>query len=153
MQTSFRLARLMDAEELTIMSMELYSEISNRKDFTDNKIVATLRFYEQHRHMGEVLMIECDGGLAGYSIIFRFWSHEYGGLMVGVDELYIKKKYRRLGAARQFIDLLIASECMHPQYVGIELEAHLSNTLAHKLFTTVGISKNDYSRYIKLHKR
>jgi len=153
MNTSYRLARLMDAEELTIMSMELYSEISSRKDFTDNKIVATLRFYEQHSNMGEVLMIECDGGLAGYSIIFRFWSHEYGGLMVGVDELYIKKKYRRLGAARHFIDLLIASERTHPQFAGIELEAHFSNTLAHKLFATVGIPKNDNAHFIKLLKK
>lgn len=153
MNTSYRLARLMDAEELTIMSMELYSEITSRKDFTDNKIVATLRFYEQHSNMGEVLMIECDGGLAGYSIIFRFWSHEYGGLMVGVDELYIKKKYRRLGTARHFIDLLIASERTHPQFAGIELEAHFSNTLAHKLFATVGIPKNDNAHFIKLLKK
>jgi GNAT superfamily N-acetyltransferase len=143
----------MDAEELTIMSMELYSEVSSRKDFTDNKIVATLRFYEQHRNMGEVLMIECDGGLAGYSIIFRFWSHEYGGIMVGVDELYIKKKYRRLGTAKQFIDLLIDSERLHPQFAGIELEAHCSNTLAHKLFASVGIPKNDNAHFIKLLKQ
>lgn len=153
MNTSYRLARLMDAEELTIMSMELYSEINSRKDFTDNKIVATLRFYEQHRDMGEVLMIECDGGLAGYSIIFRFWSHEYGGLMLGVDELYIKKKYRRLGTARQFIDMLITTERSHPQFAGIELEAHINNTLANKLFASVGIPHNDNAHYIKLLKK
>ncbi|OMP76436.1 MULTISPECIES: GNAT family N-acetyltransferase [unclassified Chitinophaga] len=150
MNTSYRLARLMDAEELTIMSMELYTEISSRKDFTENKIVATLRFYEQHSNMGEVLMIECNGGLAGYSVIFRFWSQEYGGLMVGVDELYIKKKYRRLGTAKQFIDLLIDSERMHPQFAGIELEAHYSNTLALKLFSSLGIPKNNNAFYIKL---
>ena len=153
MHTSYRLARLMDAEELTIMSMELYSEISSRKDFTYNKIVATLRFYEQHSDMGDVLMIECDGGLAGYSIIFRFWSHEYGGLMVGVDELYIKKKFRRLGTAKQFINLLIASERIHPQFAGIELEAHFSNTLANKLFASVGLPKNENSHFIKLLKK
>lgn len=153
MNTSYRLARLIDAEELTIMSMELYTEISSRKDFTDNKIVATLRFYEQHTNMGEVLMIECDGGLAGYSIIFRFWSHEYGGLMLGVDELYIKKKYRRLGTAKQFIDLLIATERSHPQFAGIELEAHFSNTLAQKLFASVGIPQNENAHYIKLIKQ
>jgi ribosomal protein S18 acetylase RimI-like enzyme len=153
MNTSYRLARLMDAEELTIMSMELYAEINSRKDFTDNKIVATLRFYEQHSNMGEVLMIECDGDLAGYSIIFRFWSHEYGGLMLGVDELYIKKKFRRSGIAKQFIDLLIATEQSHPQFVGIELEAHSNNTLANKLFASVGMPQNNNAHYIKLLKQ
>lgn len=153
MNTSYRLARLMDAEELTIMSMELYKEVSNKKDFTENKIVATLRFYEQHTDMGEVLMIDYDGKLAGYSVIFRFWSHEYGGVIVGVDELYIKKKFRRQGTAKQFINLLMATERSNPQFVGIELEAHYTNTVAHKLFSTIGIPKNDNSFYLKLLKK
>ena len=153
MNTSYRVARLMDAEELTIMSMELYTEITSRKNFKENKIVATLRFYEENTNMGEVLMIECNGGLAGYSIIFRFWSNEYGGVMLGVDELFIKKKYRRLGTAKQFINMLIAEERSNPMFAGIELEGHYGNAVANKLFASIGIPKNENSFYIKLVKR
>lgn len=153
MNTSYRLAGLMDAEELTIMSMELYNEVTNRKDFTENRIVATIRFYEQNTNMGEVLMIEYDGILAGYSIIFRFWSNEYGGLLIGIDELFIKKEFRNYGIASTFTNTLIDDEKKIPGFVGIELESHPDNEAANKLFASLGFPKNENSSYIKLFRK
>jgi predicted GNAT superfamily acetyltransferase len=153
MNTSYRMARLVDAEELTMMSMDLYNEVINRKDFTENKIVATIRFYEENINMGEVLMIECNGLLAGYSIIFRFWSNEYGGLLIGIDELYIKKQFRNYGVAKSFADSLINEEKRNPQFVGIELESHPENEAANKLYASLGFPKNDNATYIKLFRK
>lgn len=150
MNTSYRLAGLKDAEELTIMSMELYNEIINRKDFTENKIVATIRFYEKNTNMGEVLMIEYDGILAGYSIIFRYWSNEYSGLLVGIDELFIKKEFRNYGIASAFTNALIDDEKKNPGFVGVELESHPDNEAANKLFVSLGFPENVNATYIKL---
>jgi ribosomal protein S18 acetylase RimI-like enzyme len=153
MDISYRLARLIDAEELTIMSMDLYNEVINRKDFTENRIVATIRFYEENTNMGEVLMIECNGLLAGYSIIFRFWSNEYGGLLIGIDELYIKKQFRNYGVAKSFANILINDEKRNPLFAGIELESHPDNEAANKLYASLGFPKNENTAYIKLFKK
>jgi ribosomal protein S18 acetylase RimI-like enzyme len=153
MNISYRLAHLKDAEALTIMSMELYNEVITRKDFTENRIIATIRFYEQNTNMGEVLMIEYNGVLAGYSIIFRFWSNEYSGLLVGIDELYIKKEFRNYGIATTFTNTLIDDEKRNPNFAGIELESHPGNEAAHQLYTSLGFPKNENVAYIKLFKR
>jgi GNAT superfamily N-acetyltransferase len=147
------MAGLTDAEELTTMSMELYNEVVSRKSLLENKIVATLRFYEVNRNMGQVLMIEADGKLVGYAIVFRYWSDEYGGLMLGIDELFVRRSHRRLGVAKGFIHGFIANERNNPLLVGIELEAHASNDVANRLFASVGFPKNENSFYIKLIKR
>lgn len=153
MHTSYRSARLTDAEELTIMSMELYNEVVNRKDFTGNKIVASLQFYEQNSNMGEVLMLEHHNRLAGYAIMFRFWSNEYGGLMLGIDELFVKKQFRRLGIAKTFIYELMAEERNNPLFAGIEMEGHEGNDVANKLYASIGIPKNNNSFYIRLFRK
>ncbi|GAA3928237.1 GNAT family N-acetyltransferase [Chitinophaga oryziterrae] len=153
MDISYRLARLIDAEELTIMSMDLYNEVINRKDFTENRIVATIRFYEENTNMGEVLMIECNGLLAGYSIVFRFWSNEYGGLLIGIDELYVKKQFRNYGVAKSFTNILINEEKRNPLFVGIELESHPDNEAANKLYASLGFPVNENAAYIKLFKK
>jgi GNAT superfamily N-acetyltransferase len=153
MDISYRLAGLMDAEELTIMSMNLYNEVINRKDFTENRIVATIRFYEENINMGEVLIIECNGLLAGYSIIFRFWSNEYGGLLIGIDELYINKQFRNYGVAKSFIHSLINDEKRNPLFAGIELESHPSNEAANKLYASLGFPQNENAAYIKLFRK
>src|SRR4051812_18055358 len=153
MDISYRLARLTDAEDLTIMSMELYKEVINRKDFTENRIVATIRFYEQNTNMGEVLMIEYDGILAGYSIIFRYWSNGYGGLLVGIDELFIRKEFRNYGIAGTFTNTLINDEKKNPAFVGVELESHPDNEAANKLFASLGFPQNENTSYIKLFRK
>jgi len=147
MNTSYRVARLMDAEELTIMSMELYNEVVTRKNFTENRIVATIRFYEENQNMGEVVMIESDGSLAGYSVIFKFWSNEYGGLLIGIDELYIKRSFRKSGIARAFIHLLISQ---NTNLAGIELECHPSNIAANRFYKSLGFAENENASYIKI---
>lgn len=153
MNTSYRLAQLADAEELTIMSMELYNEVVTLKDFTENRIVATILFYEQHSDMGEVLMIDYEGRLAGYSIIFKFWSNEYGGLLIGIDELYIKKEFRHGGIAWAFINSLINAAKQNNSFVGIELESHINNEAANKLYASLGAFKKEQAAYIKLLKK
>jgi ribosomal protein S18 acetylase RimI-like enzyme len=150
MNTSYRVARLMDAEELTIMSMDLYNEVITRKNFKENRIVATIRFYEENENMGEVVMIESNGSLAGYSIIFKFWSNEYGGMLMGIDELYIKRSFRKSGIARAFLHLLINDEMKNRNLAGIELECHPSNIAANHFYKSLGFPKNENASYIKI---
>lgn len=143
----------MDAEELTNLSMLLYQEIQSRKDRAENKIVATLRFYEENPNMGAVLMIENPDMVIGYAIVFRFWSDEYGGLILGMDELYIRREFRGQFAASQFIQAIIDAERRTASFAGMELETHPGNTVAASFFESAGFVRNENRQYIRLLKQ
>lgn len=143
----------MDAEELTNLSMLLYQEIPSRKDRAENKIVATIRFYEENPNMGAVLMIENPETVIGYAIIFRFWSDEYGGLMLGMDELFIRREFRGRFVASQFIHALMDAEKGDPCFAGMELEAHPGNMVAAGFFENAGFARNHNQLYLHLVKR
>lgn len=143
----------MDAEELTNLSMLLYQEIPSRKDRAENKIVATIRFYEENPNMGAVLMIENPETVIGYAIVFRFWSDEYGGLMLGMDELFIRREFRGRFVASQFIHSLMDAEKQDPCFAGMELEAHPGNAVAAGFFENAGFERNHNQLYLYLVKR
>lgn len=150
MNTTYRAARLKDAEVLTMMSTELYGEMISRKNLAQNKIVATLLFYEQHHDMGAVHVIECDGELAGYAISFYYWSNEYGGLILGIDELYIRRLHRRKGIASTFIRSLIHKGGYEQSYAGIEVSMHAGNDASVKFLDAMGIPQHAQSTYVRL---
>ncbi|RFM28232.1 GNAT family N-acetyltransferase [Deminuibacter soli] len=153
MNVSFKTATLADAEELTRMSMDFYSEIPTRKDRAVNRIAATVHFYKDNSNMGEVMLIECDHNLAGYAIAFRFWSDEYGGLMLGLDCLYVEKKFRHKGIARKFLNSYITREKSNPHVTGIEIESYEGNPAAARLAQSVGLAPKHSSQYILLFKQ
>ncbi|SFO83046.1 Ribosomal protein S18 acetylase RimI [Chitinophaga sp. YR627] len=150
MNTTYRAARLKDAEVLTMMSTELYGEMISRKNLAQNKIVATLFFYEQRHNMGAVHVIECDGELAGYAISFCYWSNEYGGLILGIDELYVRRLHRRKGIAGNFIRSLIRAGGHDQSYAGIEFSMHAGNDAAVKFLDALDIPRNAQSTYVRL---
>jgi GNAT superfamily N-acetyltransferase len=150
MNTTYRAARLKDAEVLSMMSTELYGEMISRKNLAQNKIVATLLFYEQHQAMGTVHVIDCDGEVAGYAISFCYWSNEYGGLILGIDELYIRRLHRRKGIARNFIRSLIRAGGYDQSYAGMEISMHAGNDAAVKFLDALGIPQHAQSTYVRL---
>lgn len=48
---------------------------------------------------GRLITIEFDGEIAGYCIIIFFWSNEYRGNIIEVDELFIVESHRASGIA------------------------------------------------------
>ncbi|MFN2443996.1 MAG: GNAT family N-acetyltransferase [Vicinamibacterales bacterium] len=49
--------------------------------------------------LGRVWLIECDGEPAGYVVLTVSFSIEYGGLRGFVDDLFVRKRFRRGGLA------------------------------------------------------
>ena len=100
--------------------------------------------------MGAVSIIECDGELAGYAISFCYWSNEYGGLILGIDELYIRRLHRRKGIASTVIRRLIREGSHDQSYAGIEVSMHSCNEDAVKFLTALGIPEHEQSSHVRL---
>lgn len=92
------------------------------------------------------LCIIHDGQIAGYIHLSFSYSCEAGGLVVWVEELYIKPEYRGLGLGGE------ALEFVKNEYRGkaarIRLEISPENTGAARLYKKHGFSPLDYRQMI-----
>jgi len=68
-----------------------------------------------------------------------FWSNEYGGLVLIIDELYIIPEYRNKGISTHFIHEISQEE----GYAQVNLEVLPKNISALRLYKRVGFEQID----------
>lgn len=134
-------------DELIDMIRSLYRE-SGADDMHDEKIVKTIGFLVKNPSHGKIVMISEGSQTIGYSILINFWSNEFGGLILIIDELFVRKEFRNKGVGSAFITHL-CKEIKH-DYVGLELEVYPYNDKALQLYTRLGFKKtpNHFLRLI-----
>ncbi len=89
---------------------------------------------------------EYDGEIVGYVLFAKTFSQEAGGLVLWVEELYIKEEFRGKGIGSRFLAELIKTL---PEGVKrIRLETERDNEGAVKLYTSLGFTFLDYDQMI-----
>jgi GNAT superfamily N-acetyltransferase len=76
-----------------------------------------------------------------------FWSNEFSGDIIEIDEMVVDEKYRGLGIGKAFFLWLDSTFC---GCRGFALQTSLKNEMARRLYESVGFvaSRNRY--FIKL---
>ena len=138
-EVTFRPLKQSDYSELRKMIHALHREDPADKMIDDRKISRTIREMRKKRAVGKIIIFEGDCGIIGYSILVYFWSNEYGGRILNVDELYVKPEARRLGVATRFFDHL--SWAFKNKIVAVKLEVTPSNTKALTYYRKLGFKK------------
>lgn len=113
----------------------LYEEDNEGQEMTQSKIDLTLKTLEDKPELGALMLFLSDGELAGYALLIHYWSNEYGGMIINLDELFVAKAYRNRGIASEFLAYL---RKRNPQEPAIELEVMPSNEKALKLYRRHG---------------
>ncbi len=136
MKYHFRKFKPADAKILAKLIMALYREDSTDQSMTPQKISRTIRELSKHPSRGVILVFEADKKVVGYCILINFWSNEYGGNTLFVDELYIVPAYRNRGIGTSLIKFLIKSR--FNKLVGIQLEVSRANQKAKRFYKKLG---------------
>jgi GNAT superfamily N-acetyltransferase len=123
------------------MIMYLYQDDPDGKHMTEQKIQLTFEMLERHPDYGRILVFEQKGQIIGYAILINFWSNEYGGIVVTIDELFVISAFRNRGIGRAFISHLIATR--YGSFVALKLEVLPYNTRALKLYQSLGFTQAD----------
>lgn len=55
---------------------------------------------------GRIVLMERDGSVVGYAILIFFWSNEYGGDLVNIDEVFVSPTHRGGGVGEAFFTWL-----------------------------------------------
>lgn len=143
MQIKYRQFKTSDSEIVAELIQNLYQEDPGGKPMSNKKIQNTFDTLLHHPDKGTIIVLENAGEIIGYAILINFWSNEFGGNILNVDELYIKKGLRGKGIGSGFIKYLI--EDKFGRCVALQLEVTPGNKKARKLYESLGfkLHKND----------
>ena len=84
---------------------------------------------------------------AGFAVTNRMMQHEAGGVMVWVDDLYIRPAYRGQGLGSRFLAWL--EEQLRGDAVMLRLETEPENERAQELYYRLGYENLNYLQMIK----
>jgi ribosomal protein S18 acetylase RimI-like enzyme len=83
-----------------------------------------------------------EGDDVGYCILVPFWSNEFGGAMLYLDELWIAPEHRGRGLGRAAIDAVVAwAEA--GGFARVALEVNDENQAARRLYARAGFVVED----------
>lgn len=90
----------------------------------------------------EGYVFEEDGELQGYAMVAKSYTTEYGGLLIFIEDLYIKEEFRGLGIGSGFFSFI--EEKYRGQAVRYKLEVEEENQSAISVYKKRGYNKLGY---------
>lgn len=91
-------------------------------------------------------IMEYENMTAGYALLAKTFSQETGGMVLWVDELYVKPEYRSSGLGHEFFSYM--KNHLPDNVKRIRLEVEDSNKKAVSLYQRMGFETLPYSQMI-----
>ena len=142
----FRPFRRADYSDLRGMMHRLSREDPSTERVTDRKISLTFRQLSNNPKRGRIIIFEEATAIIGYAVLIFYWSNEYGGNILHIDELYVKPEHRGRGVATSFFKKILG---MKHSVVAFELEVTPANTRAMNYYHKLGFKKSQNVHLIR----
>jgi GNAT superfamily N-acetyltransferase len=113
-----------------------YNELINYKEINSEKIKKTFFEFSEHPEKGCIYVFEYNREIIGYSILIYYWSNEYSGNIIFIDEFYITTPNRKKKFGTAFLNYLIENKIYN--LVAIQAEVSSSNIIAKTFFKNFG---------------
>ncbi len=128
-------------DEIVTMMRSLYEEDQPAHPVDTSAFPATVEHLMMCPSAGQIVLIFQGCQLRGYAILIPYWSNEFGGVLLFVDELFVQDGSRNQGIGRRFFRYL---EQERPfAGVALALEVNPNNRRAHRLYESMGFVKRD----------
>jgi ribosomal protein S18 acetylase RimI-like enzyme len=123
----------------------LYIEDSSNSSMTNKKIEMTIEKLSANTEKGKILLFDLNDETIGYSILINYWSNEYGGNILFIDEIYILPEHRNNGIATSYFAWL---KTQMKDTKALQLEVIPGNQNALRLYIRLGFkpTKNNNLR-------
>lgn len=134
-----------DYNEFFEMVSSLYSDDLEGQLMNRTKVDATINECKKNTQKVQIKILLNNNEIIGYSILVYFWSNEYGGNILFIDELYVKEKFRSKGIGAYFLN------CMEKidNIVALQLETNPSNKRVFDYYTRLGFEVVGNTQMIK----
>ncbi len=133
--------------ELVAMMRALYSEDEAASPVDQSRFPLNIKFLIAQPSRGRIVLFSEGGSLRGYALLIPYWSNEFGGTLLFVDEMFVIAEARNRGIGRSFSRFL--DEERPFDAVALSVEVSPSNAGARRLYESLGFSHrtNSVLRY------
>lgn len=145
MDMEYRLYENRDYDDLSEMIFSLYREDPEGEPIDEEKINRTIGEYRKNPEKISIYMLRENQKNLGYAILVFFWSNEYGGNIINLDEIYVREGHRNKGLASGFFSYLDKME----NKVALQLETTPSNQNALAYYKRLGFVPSRNTHLIK----
>ncbi len=127
-----------DYAELETMILELYADdkATTVGLISIENIKKTVTTFITDPSVLDIIIFIFEGKIVGYAILTWFWSNEFGGKMVQIDELLVKESYRNKGFSTAFFKKIFAEK--RYSEVGYLLEVGIYKADSARLYERLG---------------
>ena len=92
--------------------------------------------------IGRIILFKRGDGVCGYALLIPYWSNEFGGTLLFVDELFVDQAHRGQGIARSFLTFLVEERPYRA--VALALEVSPRNERARRLYESLGFHQRHH---------
>ncbi|MBR8833038.1 MAG: GNAT family N-acetyltransferase [Stigonema ocellatum SAG 48.90 = DSM 106950] len=148
MDVKFRACTEADLPIVQNYVLSLYSKDPSGMEMTPKKIQNTFEEFILRPEKGRIIVFDIDKTVVGYAILVFFWSNEFGGDVIEVDELFVQEDYRNRGIGKIFFQWL--QETWHSKAVALALQTTPTNKRAMAFYQRLGFSLSKNFHLIKV---
>lgn len=108
----FRSYQTTDFNDLERMIFELYADdkATTVGSMSSENVQKTVERLQKSPSELDILMFTIEDQIVGYALLTWFWSNEFGGRMLMIDELLVKESFRNQGIATLFFENLFSEK-------------------------------------------
>ncbi len=133
-----------DNESLKTMIMGLYTEDPEGLPMNIKKIEHTIGHFLSNPSSGSIDMILSKNDVIGYGIRVNYYSNEFSGNIVHIDELFIRQEFRSRGSGEFYMKHIIDDmECK-----AVMIETTKNNERAKSFYIKLGFSQSENSHFL-----
>lgn len=135
-----------DRNEYLSMVRDFYASDAVFRPIPDENILGAFDELMGSDTYASAYIILSGGVTAGYALTARTYSQEAGGMVLWIEEIYIKPQYRGHGLGSEFF--AYAKEHLYKGAARVRLEAEPENEGAVSLYRRLGFTDLPYSQMI-----
>lgn len=136
-----------DRESFICMSEMMYSSSAVSHSIPHSYHIRTFDELMKSDTYAQAYIFEYNGKTAGYALLAKTFSREAGGMVIWIEEIYIKEEFRGKGLGSEFFAYL--EENKSDNVARLRLEVEPDNDGAIALYKRMGYEPLEYSQMIK----
>ena len=139
---TIRAATPADRDDYFAMAKAFYQTDAVMHPIPDAHFETTWEEVMRSSRYAAIDLLEADGETVGYALYAKTFSQEAGGMVLWLEELFIREKYRSKGYGRAFFEQLLRT--LPVEVRRVRLEAERDNTHAVRLYESLGFEWMEY---------
>ncbi len=136
-----------DTQDVLEMMRDFYDSPAILHEVSDDVLKRNIEACVGDNPYLEGLVFRAHGGIAGYAMLAKSFSTEFGGECIWIEDLYMKPEYRGGGIGTQFFQYLETT--YREKAVLLKLEVEPGNTWAIEVYRKCGYRELPYMEMIK----